>query len=58
VGGIDLEPRVWSTRDWTVAIHHSGVVAVILGLIGAQLTSLTVSREWERGTMEQLVSTR
>lgn len=34
-----------------------GVVAVILARIGAQLTSLTISREWERGTMEQLIST-
>ena len=33
------------------------MVAVILGLVGAQLTSLTISREWERGTMEQLIST-
>ena len=28
-----------------------------LALVGAQLTSLTISREWERGTMEQLIST-
>ncbi len=30
---------------------------MILGLVGAQLTSLTISREWERGTMELLIST-
>ena len=30
---------------------------MILALVGAQLTSLTVAREWERGTMEQLIST-
>ena len=30
---------------------------MILALVGAQLTSLTISREWERGTMEQLIST-
>ncbi len=34
-----------------------GLVAMILALVGAQLTSLTVSREWERGTMELLIST-
>jgi len=28
-----------------------------LGLIAALLTSLTIAREWERGTMEQLIST-
>jgi ABC-2 type transport system permease protein len=30
---------------------------VIMGLIAALLTSLTIAREWERGTMEQLIST-
>ena len=34
-----------------------GVVALVMALVGAQLTSLTLSREWERGTMEVLVST-
>jgi len=58
VGSVDLEPRVWfneglDSRNFIIP----GVVAVILGLVGAQLTSLTISREWERGTMEQLVST-
>ncbi|WP_213766982.1 ABC transporter permease [Caballeronia sp. dw_19] len=58
VGLVDLEPRVWfneglDSRNFIIP----GVVAVILALVGAQLTSLTVSREWERGTMEQLIST-
>jgi ABC-2 type transport system permease protein len=34
-----------------------GVVALVMALVGALLSSLTVAREWERGTMEQLVST-
>ncbi|AHI66449.1 ABC transporter permease [Burkholderia thailandensis] len=58
VGAIDLEPRVWfneglDSRNFVIP----GVVAVILALVGAQLTSLTIAREWERGTMEQLIST-
>jgi len=58
VGSIDLESRVWfneglDSRNFIIP----GVVAVILALVGAQLTSLTVAREWERGTMEQLIST-
>jgi len=58
VGVVDLEPRVWfneglDSRNFIIP----GVVAMVLGLVGAQLTSLTVSREWERGTMEQLIST-
>jgi ABC-2 type transport system permease protein len=58
VGIVDLEPRVWfneglDSKNFIIP----GVVAVILALVGAQLTSLTISREWERGTMEQLIST-
>ncbi|MDD5451710.1 MAG: ABC transporter permease [Desulfovibrionales bacterium] len=34
-----------------------GLIAVIMTVIGALLTSLTVAREWERGTMEGLIST-
>jgi ABC-2 type transport system permease protein len=50
--------RVWYnedlvSRDFVIP----GVVALVLALVGAQLTSLTLSREWERGTMEVLVST-
>lgn len=58
VGVINLEPRVWFNEGLESQYFIiPGVVAVILALVGAQLTSLTVSREWERGTMEQLVST-
>jgi ABC-2 type transport system permease protein len=50
--------RVWfnedlASRDFVIP----GIVAIVLSLVGAQLTSLTISREWERGTMEVLVST-
>jgi ABC-2 type transport system permease protein len=34
-----------------------GLVAVILMIIAALLTSLTLAKEWETGTMEQLLST-
>jgi ABC-2 type transport system permease protein len=34
-----------------------GLIAVIMMVIAALLTSLTVAREWERGTMEQLIAT-
>ncbi len=34
-----------------------GLIALILMIIGALLTSLTLAREWEMGTMEQILST-
>jgi ABC-2 type transport system permease protein len=34
-----------------------GLVAVIMAIIAAMLTALTIAREWERGTMEQLAAT-
>lgn len=34
-----------------------GVVALVMAVIGTFLTSLTIAREWERGTMEQLIAT-
>ena len=34
-----------------------GTVALVMALMGALLSSLTIAREWERGTMEQLIST-
>jgi len=34
-----------------------GLIAAILMIIASLLTSLTIAREWEMGTMEQLLST-
>ena len=34
-----------------------GVIALILAIMGVLLTALTVAREWERGSMEQLFTT-
>jgi len=50
--------RVWynaelKSRNYIVP----GLIAVILMIIAALLTSLTIAREWEMGTMEQLLST-
>jgi ABC-2 type transport system permease protein len=55
---VDLRPRVWfnpdlESRNFIVP----GLIAVIMMVIAALITSLTVAREWERGTMEQLIST-
>ncbi len=34
-----------------------GLIAVVLAIISSLITSLTIAREWETGTMEQLLST-
>jgi ABC-2 type transport system permease protein len=55
---IELRPRVWFNADLVSRNYIiPGLIAVIMMVISALLTSLTVAREWERGTMEQLIST-
>lgn len=55
---LDLRFRAWFNTDMESRIFIvPGLIAVIMMLIAALLTSLTVAREWETGTMEQLVST-
>lgn len=55
---VDLRARVWFNPDLeSKNFIIPGLIAVIMGLIAALLTSLTIAREWERGTMEQLIST-
>jgi len=55
---VDLRPRAWFNTD-LVSRHFifPGLIAVIMMVIAALLTSLTVAREWETGTMEQLIAT-
>ena len=57
-GPIDARLRVWynsslESKNFVVP----GLIAVILVILAGQLTSLTVAREWEMGTMEQVLST-
>ncbi len=55
---VAVQSRVWFNEDLESRnFIIPGVVALVMALVGAQLASLTVSREWERGTMELLVST-
>lgn len=49
---VRFNPRLLS-RNYIVP----GLVAVILMIIASLLTSLTIAREWEMGTMELLLST-
>ena len=55
---LELRPRVWYNADLESRNYIiPGLIAVIMMVIAALLTSLTVAREWEQGTMEQLIST-
>jgi ABC-2 type transport system permease protein len=55
---IRAEARVWYNESLQSArTIVPGLVAVIMAIIAAMLTALTVAREWERGTMEQLAAT-
>jgi len=55
---VEARLRVWynsslQSKNYIVP----GLIAVILMIITSMLTSLTIAREWEMGTMEQLLST-
>jgi ABC-2 type transport system permease protein len=55
---VDVRARTWFNEDLeSMANIVPGVVALVMAVVGAFLTSLTIAREWERGTMEQLIST-
>lgn len=55
---IDVRPRVWYNTDLRSRnFLVPGLIAVIMATVLALLTSMTIAREWERGTMEQLIST-
>ena len=55
---INTEVRTWYNPD--LNSHYfivPGSIAITMTLIGILLTSLVVAREWERGTMEAMLST-
>jgi ABC-2 type transport system permease protein len=55
---VSVETRTWYNEDLeSSAFIVPGVLALVMSVIGAFLTSLTIAREWERGSMEQLIST-
>jgi ABC-2 type transport system permease protein len=55
---IDIQARFWYNEELQSRYFLlSGSLAIIMTLIGTLLTALVVAREWERGTMEALMST-
>lgn len=56
---LNTEIRYWYNQD--INSHYfilPGSLAITMTLIGMLLTALVVAREWERGTMEALLSTK
>lgn len=55
---IDVRGRIWFNMGlvstWFII---PGVLAMVIMIISALLSSLCIAKEWERGTMEQLIST-
>ena len=55
---IEARPRVWFNEDLESKNYFvPGLIAVIMSIIGVLLTGQVIVREWERGTMELLIST-
>ncbi|MCX7678812.1 MAG: ABC transporter permease [Spirochaetes bacterium] len=55
---VEVRTRVWynetlESKNFIVP----GLLALIMAIISALIASLTMSREWERGTMESLIAT-
>lgn len=56
---IEVQTRYWFNPA-AISRHFiiPGAITIIMTVIGAILTSLVIAREWERGTMEALLSTQ
>ncbi len=55
---IKAQPRYWFNPQLESQYFlMPGSIAIILTLVGTLLTALVVAKEWERGTMEALMST-
>jgi len=55
---IDVKPRIWYNPDLSSTnFIVPGLIAVVMMILAAMSTSLTIAREWEIGTMEQLIAT-
>ena len=55
---IEGRARVWFNEDLESKNYFiPGLIAVIMSIVGILLTGQVIVREWERGTMELLIST-
>lgn len=52
-----VEPRIWFNEDLqSVEFIVPGIIAIIMMIIGTLLTAVTIVKEKEQGTIEQIVS--
>jgi ABC-2 type transport system permease protein len=55
---VEMVSRSWYNPDLrSQNVIIPGIIAIVMVVIAAMLTSVTIAREWETGTMEQLIST-
>ncbi|MDX9785825.1 MAG: ABC transporter permease [Desulfobacterales bacterium] len=55
---VELIQRAWYNPDLrSQNVLIPGIIALVMIVVAAMLTSVTIAREWETGTMEQLIST-
>jgi len=55
---VEMEQRAWYNPDLRSTYNIiPGIIAMVMVVIAAMLTSVTIAKEWEMGTMEQLIST-
>jgi len=55
---LEIRPRFWFNTDLVSRnFIFPGLIAVVMMIMAAILTSLCIAREWETGTMEQLIAT-
>lgn len=55
---VELVQRSWYNPDLrSQNVLVPGIIALVMIVVAAMLTSVTIAREWETGTMEQLIST-
>lgn len=57
-GPVNLQTRMWfNDADDSHYFLVPGLIVLVMTLIGATLTTMVMSREWERGTLEALFVT-
>lgn len=58
VGSVDLQPRAWFNADLESRnFYVPGVIALLVMLVGLMLTAMSIVREKEAGTIEQIMVT-